>query len=234
MIAGQGFDSLHPAKHRMFLYKKKCFSTVFLPSSAKNGEKWQIIAPVAFFLSKLSLFLLPFDRISQRTENPRSTISHYILFFLKIPRQGKAEKPQTGWLVLIIQAVFLADVKNRWRTAWFFYVISVYYIVESCSAASGIGIQSSLHRFSAKVRENRPSLIRSFATDWNASKRTIVSLCLAGRFFVVSVAGSWPDLLGHAWETSGFFFVRRDLVREVLSRSRPECLFVPSIITCHL
>ena len=43
------------------------------------------------------------------------------------------------------------------------YLILLYYwcilVTESYSAASGIEIQSSLHRFSAKDDENRPSLI---------------------------------------------------------------------------
>ena len=57
MIAGEGFDSLHPAKHRMFLGKTQPLSTFLRPFNAENGEKLPIIAPVAFVPPNLSLSL---------------------------------------------------------------------------------------------------------------------------------------------------------------------------------
>ena len=54
-----------------------------------------------------------------------------------------------------------------------------------------------------------------------------MSLCLAGRFFVVSVAGSWPDLLGHAWEASGFFYVQTLPRAQIVIPS--EATMLPSV-----
>ncbi len=39
MISGQGIDSLHPAKRRMFLDKTQLFSTILLPFNAKMWRK---------------------------------------------------------------------------------------------------------------------------------------------------------------------------------------------------
>ena len=55
MIAGQGFDSLHPAKFRIVVGKPRLFSTILRPFNAENGEKLPIITPVALFFSNLSL-----------------------------------------------------------------------------------------------------------------------------------------------------------------------------------
>ena len=55
MIAGQGFDSLHPAKFRIVMGKPQLFSTILRLFNAENGEKLPIISPVAFIPPNLSL-----------------------------------------------------------------------------------------------------------------------------------------------------------------------------------
>ena len=67
---------------------------------------------MAFFLSKLSLLLLLFDRISQRTENPVSPFFRLFLLFRRFPVRARLKNLQAGLLVLIIQAYFQADVKK--------------------------------------------------------------------------------------------------------------------------
>ena len=93
MFAGQGFDSLHPAKRRMFLGKPQLFSAFFRPFNAENEEKLPIIAPVAFVPPNLSLFFRSLiGRLGEQRTSVNPCFRHRIQPFQN-GRRGEPEKP---------------------------------------------------------------------------------------------------------------------------------------------
>ena len=80
--------------------------------------------------------------------------------------------------------------------------------MDSFSVIIRNSIPSSLHLvFQQKCMKTDQVWKIFLLSNMKCQQGTIVSLCLAGRFSVRSVAGSWSDLHACVWGTSGFFCV---------------------------